>query len=156
MAPFRSRISKISSKLIGDAEDLHIVMAMYNLLECSQSYAMTSGNFWNYYRNETSDYDGNVSDGKSFKYKTKIVWKTLERPKRPERPPQPTPNPDRSQPPRPPRPPQPPVWALNAEVTIPVKYRSNFWRISWFEINKLWNRTWFIMDKRLCIDRASR
>lgn len=48
-------------------------MAMYNLLEYSQSYAMTSGNFWNYYRNETSDYDGNVSDSKSFKYKTKIV-----------------------------------------------------------------------------------
>ena len=105
-------------------------MAMYNLLEYSQSFAMTSGNFWNYYRNEIVNYDGNVSDGKSFKCKTKIIRKTLERPKRPERPPQPTPNPEKSQPPQPPRPPQPPVRALNAEIIIPVKYRSNFWRIS--------------------------
>ena len=42
-APFRSCISKIKSTLIGNAEDLDIVMPMYNLLEYSQNYSMTSG-----------------------------------------------------------------------------------------------------------------
>ena len=41
--PFRSCISKINSALIDNAEDLDIVMPMYNLLECSPNYSMTSG-----------------------------------------------------------------------------------------------------------------
>ena len=69
---------------------------MYNLLEYSQNYSMTSGSFWNYYKDEIDDVNDNASDGKSFKYKTKIVGKT------PERPP---PNSDGSHPPRPERPP---------------------------------------------------
>ena len=52
----------------------------------------------------------------------KIVGKT---PERSERPPQPQQNPDGTQPPLPP---QPAVPALNAEVTVPLKYLSNFWR----------------------------
>ena len=47
--PFISCISKINSTLIIDnAEDLDIVMSMYNLLEYSQNYSMTSGSLWNY------------------------------------------------------------------------------------------------------------
>ena len=42
-APFRSCITKLSRKLIDNAEDLDIVMSMYNLSEYSQSYSMTSG-----------------------------------------------------------------------------------------------------------------
>ena len=83
---------------------------MYNLLEYNQSHTMTSGSLWNYYRDEIDDVDDNVSDGKSFKYETKVGGKTRERPERP------------------PWPPQPPVPALNAEVTIPLKYLSKFWR----------------------------
>ena len=49
-APVRLCISKINSTLIDNAEDLDIVMPMYNLLEYSQNYSMTSGNLWNYYR----------------------------------------------------------------------------------------------------------
>ena len=37
------------------------------------------GNLWNYYRDEIDDVD-NASDGKSFKYKTKILGKTSRRP----------------------------------------------------------------------------
>ena len=44
---------------------------------------MTSGILWNYYRDKIYDFNNNALDGKSFKYKTKIVEK------RPERPPQP-------------------------------------------------------------------
>ena len=76
-------------------------------------------------RQKTDDVDDTFSDGKSFRYNTKIVGKT---PGRPERPPQPPPNPDGSQSLRPSQPPQLPVPALNAEVTIPLKYLSNFWR----------------------------
>ena len=36
-APFRSCISKINSTLIDNAEDLDIVMPMYNLLEYGQN-----------------------------------------------------------------------------------------------------------------------
>ena len=41
-APFRSCISKINNTLIDNVEDLDIVMLMYNLLEYSQNYSMTS------------------------------------------------------------------------------------------------------------------
>ena len=72
---------------------------MYNLLEYSQNYSITSGSFCNYYRDEIDDVNDNASDGKSFKYETKILGKT------PEIPPQPPPNSDGSQPSRPKRPP---------------------------------------------------
>ena len=41
-APFRSCISKINSTLTDNAEDLDIVMLIYNLLEYIQNYSMTS------------------------------------------------------------------------------------------------------------------
>ena len=76
---FRSCISKINSTLIENAKDLDIVMLMYNLLEYSENYSMTSGSLWNYYRDEIDGVDDNASDDKSFKYKTKIVGKSPER-----------------------------------------------------------------------------
>ena len=75
---------------------------------------MTSGNSWNYYGDKTVDVDDNASDGKSFKCKTKIERKM------PQRPAQPDPDEDGNQQP------QPPVPALNADVTISLKYLSKF------------------------------
>ena len=115
-ALFRSCISKINSTLIDNAEDLDIVMPMYNLLEYGQNYSMTSGSLWNYYRDEIDYVDHNALDGKSFKYKTKIVGKTPERPERPG-------NKKNLN-----RPPQPAVPTLNVEVTVPLKYLSTLWR----------------------------
>ena len=54
-APFRSCISQIKNTFIHNAEDLDIVMAMYNLLEYSDNYSMTSRSLWNYHRDEVSD-----------------------------------------------------------------------------------------------------
>ena len=51
-------------------------MPVYNLLEYSDNYSMTSGSFWNYYRDEICDEDDDISEGKSFNYKTKITGKT--------------------------------------------------------------------------------
>ena len=46
--PFTNCISKINNVLIDNAEDLDIVMPMYNLLEYSKNYSKTTGSFWNY------------------------------------------------------------------------------------------------------------
>ena len=81
-APFKSCISKsciskINSTLTDNAEDLDIVMPMYNLLEYSQNYSMT-GSLWNYYRDKIDDVDDIASDGKPFEYKTKMKMETKE------------------------------------------------------------------------------
>ena len=60
-APFTSYISKISIIFTDNAEDLDIVLPMYNLLEYSSNYFMTSENLRNYYRNEIND-DVNEND----------------------------------------------------------------------------------------------
>ena len=54
-APVISCISKINDALIENAEDLDIVMPMYNLLEYSKNYSKTSGSLWNYYRDKLAD-----------------------------------------------------------------------------------------------------
>ena len=60
-APFTSCISEISNTLIDNAEDLDIVIPMYNLLEYSKNYWKTTGSFWNYYRDEpNSGLGGNL------------------------------------------------------------------------------------------------
>ena len=77
-APFISCISKINGELVENAEDLDVVMPMYNLLEYSGNYQKTSGSLFNYYRDEPkSDAVGNIDisirNSKSFDYKTKIT-----------------------------------------------------------------------------------
>ena len=42
-APFNSWITKIDNALLYNAEDLDIVMAMYNLIEYSKKYRKTTG-----------------------------------------------------------------------------------------------------------------
>ena len=54
-APFVSCITRINNELIEDADDLDIVMPMYNLLEYSKNYRKTIGSLYNYYRDELND-----------------------------------------------------------------------------------------------------
>ena len=54
-ATFISSISKINVVLVENAEDLDVIMPMYNLLEYSKNYLKTSGSLWNYYRDELTD-----------------------------------------------------------------------------------------------------
>ena len=51
-APFTNWISKINNLLIDNAEDLDVVMPMYNLLQYSKNYRKTTGSLWNYYRDK--------------------------------------------------------------------------------------------------------
>ena len=79
-APVRLYISKLNT-LIDNAEDLDIVMRMYNQLEYSNNYSMTSGSLQNCIRDGMGDVDvsDNALDGKSCEYKTKLVGETVKR-----------------------------------------------------------------------------
>ena len=79
-APFISCITRINNELIEDADDLDIVMSMYNLLEYSKNYRKTIGSLYNYYRDELNNdanranfANNNVVCSETFKYKTKII-----------------------------------------------------------------------------------
>ena len=48
-APFVSCIKRINGELIEDANDLDIVIPMYNSLEYSKNYRKTIGSLYNYY-----------------------------------------------------------------------------------------------------------
>ena len=103
--PFVSCITRINGELIEDADDLDIVMPMYNLLEYSKNYRKTIGSLYNYYRDELSDNadDDNFSNIKvvnsnTFKYKNKIINNTNN------------------------------AGTKDIELAIPLKYLGNFWR----------------------------
>ena len=69
-APFIECISKINNAEVDDAEDVDIVMPMYNLLEYNENYTKTSDSLWQYRRDEPDD---NITDSKSFKSKSSIT-----------------------------------------------------------------------------------
>ena len=73
-AAFISCISKINNTLTENAEDLDVVIPMYNLLEYSKNYRKTTGDLWNYYRDEPSN--PLSLDSESFKYKAGITGNT--------------------------------------------------------------------------------
>ena len=73
-APFINCISKIDGVQIDNAEDLDVVIPVYNLLEYSKNYRKTTGSLWNYYRDKPSD--SLSSNYESFKYKTSITGNT--------------------------------------------------------------------------------
>ena len=108
-APFISCISKINGELVENAEDLDIVMPMYNLLEYSKNYEKTSGSLFNYYRDEPKEHTigaGNnainisIRNSKSFDYKTKITGSLDAGEDEKE----------------------------DVKIAIPLKYLGNFWR----------------------------
>ena len=111
-APVRSCISKINNTFVDNAEDLDIVMPIYNLLAYSDNYSMTSGRLWNYYRDKVngSANDNNGANNyrtnkdktitsKSFEYKKNLIGRTPNNNSR-----------------------------LDAEVGVPLKYLNDFWR----------------------------
>ena len=78
---------------------------MYNLLEYSDNCFMKLGSLWNYYRDEVNHDDNyrinnsKTTASKSFEYKTKLIGSKPDNNSR-----------------------------LYAEVVVPLKYLSNFWR----------------------------
>ena len=47
-------VSEISNKEMDNAEDIDVIISMYNLIEYSDNYLKTSGNLQQYYRDEAS------------------------------------------------------------------------------------------------------
>ena len=108
-SPFISCISKINGELVENAEDLDIVMPMYNLFEYIKTYEKTSGSLFNFYRDEPSEIAvgaGNnainifIRNSKSFDYKTKITGSLDAGEDEKE----------------------------DVTIAIPLKYLGNFWR----------------------------
>ena len=82
-APFVSCITRINNEIIEDADDLDLVMPMYNLLEYSKNYRKTICSLYNYYRDELSNdsdnnnfANNNVVSSNTFNYKNKIIGNT--------------------------------------------------------------------------------
>ena len=103
-APFTNCISEIKNTQIDNAKDIDTVMPMYNLIECSDNYAKTTGSLWQYCkdipaRNANDDIvifaDGNTTD--SFNCKVKITGRTGN------------------------------DGTKDVEIMVPLKYLSNFW-----------------------------
>ena len=105
-APFVSCITRVNGELIEDADDLDIVMPIYNLLQYSKNYRKTIGSLYNYYRDELSDdADDNqfnnikIVNSNTFKYKNKIIDNTNNQ------------------------------GTKDIDLAIPLKYLGNFWRV---------------------------
>ena len=72
-APFTKCISNINDTEIDNAQDIDIVMPMYNLIRYSNNYSKTSGSLWQYYKDEPQD---NLANSESFKSKVKVTGNT--------------------------------------------------------------------------------
>ena len=108
-APFTRCITHINDEHIESAENLNIIITMYNLIEYSDNYADSSGSLYHIKRDEspTND-DGNplnvdLDNSASFKYKASLLGKTTDADGN-----------DRS--------------LKNTKIVVPLKYLSNFFR----------------------------
>ena len=98
---------RINGLKIDNAEDLDVVMPMYNLLEYSKNYRKTTRSLWNYYRDEPSSSTDNANithsilNSESFKHNTNFMENGVT---------------------------QDNLTKNDAKIVIPLKHLSNFWR----------------------------
>ena len=59
--PFTRYVVHLTDEHIETAEDLDIIMNMYNLIEYSDNYAESSGTLWQYKRDEQNINNGNIA-----------------------------------------------------------------------------------------------
>ena len=103
-APFTNCISGINNTQVDDAQDMDIVMHMYNLIKYIDAYSKTSWSLWQNYREEPAldnnlsiiDFPANDNDNILFKFKQKITEQTENR--------------------------------KDAEIIVPLKHLTSFWR----------------------------
>ena len=105
-APCTDCMTKINNTEVDNAEDIDIVVSIYNLIEYSDAYSKASESVWRYYRDEPAlDNNNNIADfhaadnsSYSFKFQQKITGQT-----------------ENSE-------------TKDVEVMLPLKYLSNFWK----------------------------
>ena len=72
-------IIKVVETTIDDAEDLDLVIPMYNLIEYSSNCSETTGSLWFYSKDEGTDFNNNIANTdtfKSFNYRAKLLGNT--------------------------------------------------------------------------------
>ena len=89
-APFARCITHINDEHLETAENLDIIMPMYNLLEFSDNYPDSSGSLYQFKTDEQNVGDGNIynvsTDTSSFfKYKASILGKIVDNANNPKR-----------------------------------------------------------------------
>ena len=72
-APFTDCISEINNSRVDNAKDLNIVIPMYNLIECSENYANTSGSLWQCCRDKPNK---DIANSESFKFESALANNT--------------------------------------------------------------------------------
>ena len=92
--PFTDCINEINSTKLDYARHLDVVIPMYNLIAYSNHYSKNSGSLGQYCRDQPND---NISDSKSFKFKSRFTNNTNNN------------------------------GTLYVEIGVPLKYLSNFW-----------------------------
>ena len=103
-APFTKCNPEINDEHVDTAENLDIVMPMYNLIEYSDNYQDSSATLYQYKRDEPPEDDA-VPDSSSFRYKIKLLGNVTEVVGNAAG-----------------------VRRLNVKVVVPLKYLSNFFR----------------------------
>ena len=97
---------KVNGIKIDNAEDLDVVMPIYNLLEYSKNYRKT-GSLWNFYRDEPNsstdndDITHSILNSKSFDYKANFMENGVTHNN---------------------------LTKNDVKVVVPLKHLSNFWR----------------------------
>ena len=106
-APFTKCNLEINDKHVDTAENLDIVMPMYNLIEYSNNYQDSSATLRQYKRDEPPDNNLNLTadNSTSFKYKANLLGNIDAA------------NPDNAR-----------AGRLNVKTVVPLKYLSNFFR----------------------------
>ena len=78
-ATFIKCIKKIDGPTIDDAEDLSLVMLMYNLLEYNWNYSDMTGSLWFYSKDEANNFNNDIANTNNIKFfscKAKLLRNT--------------------------------------------------------------------------------
>ena len=80
---FTKWFTKFDGTKLDDAEDLDLVMPIYNLIKYSSNYSETTGSLCFYWKDEATNFNTDVSNTdnfKSLKYKAKLLGNTFAQP----------------------------------------------------------------------------
>ena len=116
--PFTKAFFKLNDSQVDTADNLDLAMNLYNMLECSDNYADTTGSLHQYKRPEPRDNNGNVGNlGTAFKYQLGLVQKQLTTPNSENAPANTDSNFANIH----------RIWK-NIKIVVPLRYISNFFR----------------------------
>ena len=102
--PFIKCFTKAHRTTITDAEDLNLVLSMYNLIDYSLNYSDTADILWFQSKDEATNFDADIANIDAFNsltYKAKFLGNTVVHGAN--------------------------GFLKNIKIALPLKYLSNFW-----------------------------